>query len=240
MRETVLSEGCETQIALSPAAASLQACGKAGHGLLGLTLIRAMTEFRFGSIRSSVDVLSLIAQTAPSPTANPPDLCGMRMLATTLPPRGTTSLPANTLADDTTPTPTAQAIDPPARIARLSPCMHSSSGHGALLHVKGIVQRRNVTANTSGDLFPKDPGLRKCGISGLRLCAQELHFESARRASPGCFRRVFAPYAVTRQAPLRSPSSSFRAQPNAESRARVESREPGHPLAGAGPRAGPS
>jgi hypothetical protein len=90
--------------------------------LFGLTLIRALTVFRFGSIRSSVDALSLIAQTAPSPTANPPDPRGMRMLATTLPPRGTPSLPANTLADDTTPTPTvtAQAIDPLARIARLS------------------------------------------------------------------------------------------------------------------------
>jgi len=130
-RETALSEGCETQTAPSPAATSLQAPGKAGHGLFGLILIRAMTVFRFGSIRSSVDALSLVAQTAPSPTANPPDPCGMRMLATTLPPRGTPSLLANRLAADTAPSPTAQAIDPLARIARLTQFMHSSPGHGA-------------------------------------------------------------------------------------------------------------
>src|SRR5439155_9121859 len=154
IRETVLSEGCEIQTAPLPAAASLQACGNVGHGLLGLTLIRAMTVLRFGSIRSSVDALSLIAQTAPSPTANPPDPCGMRMLATALPPLGTPSPPATPPARYTAPSPTAQTIDPLARIARLTRFMRSSRSPPAC---QRIVQWRSATANTSDDLFSEVP-----------------------------------------------------------------------------------
>src|SRR5262249_2478673 len=78
IRETVSSSGWESHTAPPPAATSSP----------GGTLTRATTAFRIGSIRISVDVGLLIAQAAPSPTANPPPSGGTRMLAITLPPAG--------------------------------------------------------------------------------------------------------------------------------------------------------
>ena len=63
------------------------------------TLIRATTAFLAGSIRMSVDSASLIAQTAPSPTANAPPPSGggaprpSGIRATTLPPGGNATAP---------------------------------------------------------------------------------------------------------------------------------------------------
>ena len=131
-RETVLSEGCETHTAPLPAAASLQACGNAGHCLLGLIPTRAITAFRAGSMRRSVESLSLIAQTALSPTASPPLPCGMLILATTVPTRGQRALPAGAPAAVAT-TATAHAS---AATAFLGLFMFSSSIALAISHVR--------------------------------------------------------------------------------------------------------
>ena len=50
--------------------------------------MRAATALRSGSMRTMVEVASLMAQTAPSPTANAPPPGGTAILATTLAPRG--------------------------------------------------------------------------------------------------------------------------------------------------------
>ena len=63
----------ETQMAPPPAAAWPP----------GSTGIRATIAFVLGSIRVSVEVWSLIAHTAPSPTAKPPTPSGMAIFATT-------------------------------------------------------------------------------------------------------------------------------------------------------------
>ena len=49
------------------------------------TLMRATTALVTGSIRSRVDVASLICHTAPAPTAKAPPRCGTLILATTVP-----------------------------------------------------------------------------------------------------------------------------------------------------------
>ena len=86
IRETVFREGWVNHTAPLPTANS----GRSGVSPSDSTLMRATIAFRFGSIRISVESASLIAQTAPSPTASPPPPNGTAILATTSPPRGRT------------------------------------------------------------------------------------------------------------------------------------------------------
>ena len=66
IRMTASSACAETQTAPLPAAASPQARGNGGHGLLRSSWIRATTVFARGSMRVSFETFSLPAQTAPS------------------------------------------------------------------------------------------------------------------------------------------------------------------------------
>ena len=87
------------------------------------------------------------------------------MLATTLPPRGTRSLPANTLADETAPTAAAHAIDPLTRMTRLT--------QSTLLDPKlSCMSKTSFSAGTSLPIrqvtyLQKDPGLWTAGSAGF-------------------------------------------------------------------------
>ena len=86
MRDTALSDARGIQTAPAPTAGSPQTYS--GHGLRDSTLILAAARLPTGLIRVSVETASLIDQTAPSPTARPPDPSGIRTFAITVPPRG--------------------------------------------------------------------------------------------------------------------------------------------------------
>ena len=73
-----------THTAPLPAATCPQVSGAGGQGLAGLTLIRAVMTFLCGSMRISVHLLQLSAQTAPSPIVSPPVPSGIAIFATTL------------------------------------------------------------------------------------------------------------------------------------------------------------
>src|SRR5690242_5919881 len=81
MRRTTLSETRAIQTAPFPAAASPQLPGRSGQGLFSGSFVRAVTAFRIGSIRVSMETASLVDHTAPSPTAKPPEFAGIGILA---------------------------------------------------------------------------------------------------------------------------------------------------------------